>query len=391
MKPLTPTATAALDALAEGPATTTELRTRTGAGRSTLDKALTELRRDNLVTRLSDDHPEHPSHWTLTTDANHPEPSASDQPDTGDAHEQDLSDGDESHADGAHEPELGGDNVQPEASDDDGSHTDGAGRPDTDLRRNDDVDQPDLDDSVPTSGTAAGPEAMPEDLPGAPLDDDTSGVDATASGEKGDPGPDAPTSDGSAEEPSPTLPPQTLSSQGEETPSTPDGDVKICRGCQSQMPKTCPTCWNKTSSYCGNCRRSGGLNGTPEILSNGLPKLDRGQLAELVRDVMRTHPLPDHLGITGWTSGRIAVYLPGRSTGAIGNALDKLANTGTAEKLGDNPKRYRLRTTQPAPEQTTTAADETAPPTDPHKNADAEEAPRGALQAPTTQQEMPTS
>jgi hypothetical protein len=58
---------------------------------------------------------------------------------------------------------------------------------------------------------------------------------------------------------------------------------------------------------------------------------------------MRTQPIPNHLGITGWTPGRIAIFLPGRSTGAIGNALDRLTTNGTADLLAEAPKRYRLR------------------------------------------------
>jgi hypothetical protein len=125
-------------------------------------------------------------------------------------------------------------------------------------------------------------------------------------------------------------------------------EVKICRGCQAQMPMVCPTCGSKTTSYCADCRRQQPArrrgSGQPEILSSGLPKLGRGELVHLVRNVMRTQPLPDHLGMTGWTAGRVAVFLPGRSTGAIGNALERLTTTGVAVLLGETPKRYRLAT-----------------------------------------------
>lgn len=123
-------------------------------------------------------------------------------------------------------------------------------------------------------------------------------------------------------------------------------EVKVCRGCGEQMPKTCPTCQQKTTAYCGSCRKTHPATrrrapGEPQILANGLPKLLPGQLERLVADVIATQPLPDHLGITGWTAGRVAIFLPGRSTGAIGNALDKLAATGQAQLLGDSPKRYQ--------------------------------------------------
>jgi hypothetical protein len=130
----------------------------------------------------------------------------------------------------------------------------------------------------------------------------------------------------------------------------PEAEVKVCRGCGEQMPKTCPTCWSKTTAYCGTCRRTQPATrrrapGEPQILANGLPKLLPGQLEHLVADVIAGQPLPDHLGITGWTPGRVAIFLPGRSTGAIANALDKLTATGQAQLIADNPKRY-----QPAPD-----------------------------------------
>jgi hypothetical protein len=121
---------------------------------------------------------------------------------------------------------------------------------------------------------------------------------------------------------------------------------KLCRGCQAQMPRICEHCWQKTTSYCRTCRRDlpqtrRSATGEPGILPNGLPRLRPGELEKLVLQVMRTHPVPDHVGITGWTAGRIAIYLPGRSTGAIGNALDKLTKTGDAQLLGENPMRYQ--------------------------------------------------
>jgi DNA-binding transcriptional ArsR family regulator len=124
-------------------------------------------------------------------------------------------------------------------------------------------------------------------------------------------------------------------------------EVKVCRGCQDQMPAICPCCRQRTGAYCGTCRKDmptarRRVPGEPEILANGLPKLTRGELERLVLDVMRAQPLPDHLGVTGWTSGRVAVFLPGRSTGAIGNVLDKLATLGQAHLLGEAPKRYQL-------------------------------------------------
>src|SRR6266536_3586314 len=101
-------------------------------------------------------------------------------------------------------------------------------------------------------------------------------------------------------------------------------------------------------SYCGKCRRTmpqvrRGEPGEPVVLSNGLPKLRPGELEELVAKVLREQPVPHHVGVTGWTGGRVAIFLPGRSTGAINNALEKLTKTGVAELIGDQPMRYQLK------------------------------------------------
>jgi hypothetical protein len=191
----------------------------------------------------------------------------------------------------------------------------------------------------------------PASGPDHPQDDDPHSRHGTA-----DPGPSTNNPSSDADDPDPAGPPpaEQEDDTSAETPTDGDGpppedEVKVCRGCGEQMPRICPTCGMKTTTYCGTCRKTHPtrrrLPGQPEILANGLPKLTRGELERLVLDVIRTQPLPNHLGITGWTSGRVAIFLPGRSTGAIGNALDKLAATGRTELIGDNPKRY-----QPTPD-----------------------------------------
>ncbi|WP_200215414.1 hypothetical protein [Micromonospora coerulea] len=119
---------------------------------------------------------------------------------------------------------------------------------------------------------------------------------------------------------------------------------KRCRGCQAQMAAVCPGCGQKAAAYCGACRRDQphSRQSQPRILANGLPRLRPGELPQLVAQVMRDNLLPDHLGLAGWTARRIAVYLPGRSTGAIGGALDALARAGTAQLIGGQPARYQL-------------------------------------------------
>lgn len=125
---------------------------------------------------------------------------------------------------------------------------------------------------------------------------------------------------------------------------TGQGEVKVCRGCQAQLPQVCPTCERATLSYCPACRMSREQrrrNGEPEVLLSGLPKLRPGELRKLVLDVMTTHALPDHHGVVGWTSGRIGVYLPGRNQHAIALALDRLVELGSAEQIGESPRRYK--------------------------------------------------
>ena len=61
---------------------------------------------------------------------------------------------------------------------------------------------------------------------------------------------------------------------------------------------------------------------------------------------MREQPLPAFGGVVGWTGGRLAIHLPGRSPGAITNAMRKFTTAGTAELIGDNPERYKLNDTE---------------------------------------------
>jgi hypothetical protein len=84
-----------------------------------------------------------------------------------------------------------------------------------------------------------------------------------------------------------------------------------------------------------------GEPGEPTILPSGLPRLRPGELEQLVLNVLREQPLPNHVGISGWTPQRVAIYLPGRSTGAIGNALNKLTKTRQVELIGEQPMRFQ--------------------------------------------------
>lgn len=168
----------------------------------------------------------------------------------------------------------------------------------------------------------------------------------------GDPADRAPTRWRPADNPPADGIEQSAAAEADQPDDSHDGDAgqekqeppKRCRGCHALMPATCPGCCQRTPSYCGTCRRDRPHTRRPEpqLLASGLPRLRPGELSQLVAQVMRDNPLPQHLGITGWTASRVAVYLPGRSAGVIAGVLDKLTHAGTAQRIGDQPSRYQL-------------------------------------------------
>jgi hypothetical protein len=286
MDNLTPTARLTLDAIRDsGPGNVHELRERTGRSRSATDKALAELAKANLIVKV----------------------------------------------------------------DDGGDPADGAP---TRWQLADPATGADAGPTDETATATATDDTPAQAAPDQPGPSDPAGASEAAQAEPTDP---APPADGP---PAADAEPGAAAAAGEEQPGT-DGDQaaeaeppKLCRGCQAQMPKICQDCWQKTPAYCGKCRRTmpqvrRGEPGEPVILSNGLPKLRPGELEELVAKVLHEHPVPHHVGVTGWTGGRVAVFLPGRSTGAINNALEKLEKTGVAELIGDKPMRYQLKGTGP--------------------------------------------
>jgi hypothetical protein len=287
-EPLTATQQATLDVLSHEPATSAEVRERTGRSRSSTDKALSDLAKVGLATRApAQDGHDGPARWVRVNVEDHdPEPAAATD-------------------------------TQFDATDEIISEPDGA--------------QP---------ATLEPSQAEFSDGPKETESDDPAGSDTTAGRDE--------TGDAATEGTAP--------------------DVKVCRGCQNQMPVVCPCCWQRTGAYCGACRqtmpaRRRGNPDEPQILSNGLPKLTSGQLEQLVSGVMREQPVPDHLGVVGWTSGRIAIFLPGRSTGAIGKVLERLVSTGKAERLCESPKLYRpthtsQQTENESPQTSTEGGDE---------------------------------
>jgi len=293
---LSPSAKLTLDALNAGPGNVHELSERTGRSRSTTDKAINDLAKANLIVKVDDGGDPAdgaPTRWQFAESA----PAADEA-------------------------------TQPEATDAADAMPDG-----------DNAGTTEAGAATPDEATGSGPSGGSPD----PADDPQPVTDAPAA------------ADGEADA-GPAVEPQPDSESTPEGEAKPDGDEKqaeaeppkLCRGCQAQMPKICEDCWQKTPAYCGKCRRTmpqvrRGEPGEPAILSNGLPKLRPGELEAMVEKVMREHPLPGFQGIVGWTGGRVAIHLPGRSPGAITNAMRKFATAGKAELIGDDPERYKLK------------------------------------------------
>jgi hypothetical protein len=294
---LTPTAQLTLEALKDGPGNVHELRERTGRSRSATDKALAELARADLIVTVDDDSDPAdgaPTRWR------HAESTPVD-------------------ADVTHTDQPAADGGTPQWP----------------------TDQPDTIEAEHDLAPPEGPAAEWKQT-GQPAPDTGDGPQTARTGEESAQAPDVAAAIAAA-------PVQEERPDGDHAPR-PD-QPKLCRGCQTQMPTLCEHCWQKTPAYCGQCRKDmpqvrRGEPGEPVILPNGLPKLRPGELEQLVEKVMRDNPLPHHVGVTGWTGGRVAIFLPGRSTGAINNALDKLVKTGVAELIGDRPMRYQLTLTE---------------------------------------------
>jgi len=294
MDKLTPSAQRTLDALQAGPGNVHELSERTGRSRSTTDKAINDLAKANLIVKVDDGGDPAdgaPTRWQLA------DPAPADDEAT-----------------------------QPGATDD--------------------ADVPDADTTGTSDAGAATPDEATDSVPSGGSPDPADDAQLVT---------DAPAADDSGTDARPAVEPQPDSEATPDGQAKQDGDEKqaeaeppkLCRGCQAQMPKICQDCWQKTPAYCGKCRRTmpqvrRGEPGEPVILSNGLPKLRPGELEAMVEKVMREHPLPAFAGIVGWTGGRVAIHLPGRSPGAITNAMRKFANAGKAELIGDDPERYKL-------------------------------------------------
>ena len=78
--------------------------------------------------------------------------------------------------------------------------------------------------------------------------------------------------------------------------------------------------------------RPAGDGGEPQGTAS--PRLGKGELAAMVATFLHDHP-GDH------SPSAVAKALGGRSAGAVGNALGRLAASGDVVQAGDRPRRYR--------------------------------------------------
>jgi hypothetical protein len=307
MDNLSPAARATLLALRDDPGNVHEAAERTGRSRSGTDKALRELAKHNLIAKVEGGDPADgaPARWQHTT--------------------------------------TGHDTAQTIAA---ASVEEGTG---------DDQTSVPAEPATDPAGTDPADSAQPVE-PNARTGDQPE-PDTTADGDHAD---QAGAVEGQTDAADATSP----EGDGGDGVGGEDADPpKLCRGCGGQLPKICPHCWQKTPGYCGTCRQQmpqarRGEPGEPSILPSGLPRLRPGELEKLVLGVIQEQPLPVHVGIRGWTAQRVAIYLPGRSTGAIGNALTKLTKTGELELIGENPMRFQLTNTgdtNPQPAENTAA------------------------------------
>jgi hypothetical protein len=88
--------------------------------------------------------------------------------------------------------------------------------------------------------------------------------------------------------------------------------------------------------------------GAAEAAGEKTPRLPSGALQGMVEDFLREHPAEAFGPVA------IAKALGGKSSGAVSNALDKLADHGVAVKTSDKPKRFALDPAQQAAALTST-------------------------------------
>jgi hypothetical protein len=126
-----------------------------------------------------------------------------------------------------------------------------------------------------------------------------------------------------------------------------DGDLATVDPANAPTHTTCPTCGHtrriRRPSVTG--RRTGGTGRTTgEINTDGSVKLGKGELERLVEAFIRDLG-PGH-ELTPVTVGR---ELGGRSSGACGNAMDRLTERGVLVLTSEAPRKFTLVDNPPPP------------------------------------------
>jgi len=126
-----------------------------------------------------------------------------------------------------------------------------------------------------------------------------------------------------------------------------DADLAKVDPANAPTHTTCPTCGHTRKIRRPSARRAPATSAgrsTGEVNTDGSAKLGKGELERMVEAFMRD--LGTGHDVSPVTVGR---ELGGRSSGACGNAMNKLTGRGVLVMTSEAPVRYALAETAPAP------------------------------------------
>ncbi|WP_018789183.1 hypothetical protein [Micromonospora sp. CNB394] len=136
-----------------------------------------------------------------------------------------------------------------------------------------------------------------------------------------------------------------VSEDGDELWIIGDGDLAAVDPANAPTHSTCPTCGHTRKIRRPSVRRATGTGRTTgEINSDGSAKLGKNELRNRVEAFMRDLG-PGH----DVTPGTVAREIGGRSPGAVGNGMRKLATAGVLVLTREAPETYALADDAPAP------------------------------------------
>ncbi|MGI5525818.1 hypothetical protein ACQEUX_33440 [Micromonospora sp. CA-259024] len=132
---------------------------------------------------------------------------------------------------------------------------------------------------------------------------------------------------------------------GEELWVIADGDLATVDPANAPTHTTCPTCGHTRKIRRPSVRRAAGTGRTlGEINSDGSAKLGKNELRNRVEAFMRDLG-PGH----DVTPGTVAREIGGRSPGAVGNGMRKMATAGVLVLTREAPETYALADDAPVP------------------------------------------